>query len=261
MVMDLLQVDYLSINPLIDSLSLYLLGDFHRGSKSHRTDTTNKMIKSLHGRDDIAIILMGDLINNSIKDSVARQHDDTVDAQEQIDDIVDLLMPVKNHIACYIDGNHEDRSKKKTDLSPGWSIARILNLPYFSGVAPLKFSFGKNEKGDPVQYVVCARHGSAGGGTVGNSLNNLDKMKDIMFAHLYAMGHTHKPHWHMRQYLLPDMRSNHIKPVIQHFVGTGSYEGWSDYAQKCGYPTMPSGTVVMKLDGRRQHMEPWGLTV
>ena len=185
-----------------DTAIIVPIGDVHYGAVEHNNAEFRSFIDMVNNRDDVYVILVGDLINNSLRTSVANPFDETVRPDFQIDYMVDALYPIRKKIIGSVSGNHEYRTKKTADIDISRTIMKELGRDDYhrSNVAYLDVQLGRkeNEQGKrkskvPKQeWIIGVTHGSAGG-RVGNSVN---KAEDFWYAHsdldALIMGHTHK---------------------------------------------------------------------
>ena len=112
----------------------------------------------------LLIILGGDLLNNSLKSSVANIYEETMRPREQKRRMAEMLKPISHKILCAVNGNHERRSGKDADDDPTYDIMCKLDLEhlYRENMAFLCLRFG-NKKGDGLRnptYTFVVTHGA-----------------------------------------------------------------------------------------------------
>ena len=165
-------------------------------------------------------------------------------ANRQFKEMVEYLKPIakEGRLLGLLEGNHEYRIYKKTGFDIVDIMCDMLGCHYYRRGAYLDV-FLKN--GDPKtkrNYTFYCLHGSSMAYTKGGKLNALMRLKNVIDADVYMMGHVHA--------LLHDTSTRYIpvrkrgKLTLQfetkHYILTGAYlKYWGSYAQAKGYP--PSG--------------------
>lgn len=190
------------------------------------------------------IILGGDLINNGTRTSVSNVFEETLRPREQKRIMCDMLEPLKNHIICMVNGNHERRNKD-VDNNPTYDIACKLDIEtvYRENVAFVKIQMGeksrsRNGKKNPT-YVLVVTHGTGGGVLTGGSVNRNERFGYVLDgADALIVGHTHKPFVTQPAKIKIDSHNNNV--LIRPFkvISMTSFLGWGGYAaQKMLLPT------------------------
>lgn len=113
----------------------------------------------------------------------------------EIDNLCNVLEPIKELIKFGIDGNHEEAGVREGNLSLIEVICNRLGVPYCGDSAVLSFHIGVNvgRKARHNITIYCT-HGVGGGSTEGATLNTVAKLKkEFVGADAYICGHTHSP--------------------------------------------------------------------
>ena len=108
---------------------LFPIGDLHIGSPHFDKKELMNQLKLIdENRDKARIIIMGDLAETALKDSVgAGVYEQQENAQQQMMTAKVLLYPYRDLIDGIVTGNHEERTYKNSgfDLMLYFEICRI----------------------------------------------------------------------------------------------------------------------------------------
>jgi hypothetical protein len=201
-------------------------------------------------------LLTGDLLNNGIKSSVSPCYDEVIKpGDDQIDYLVDLLEPYADHFAGVIDGNHEYRSKKDVNISIAKVYADRLKIPYLGVHALLKFQFGKNNKGDALNYIAYMHHGHGGGAGRGGKTSKMIAQESIICrSDIYFRSHSHIIDAFPTSIADYDERSMTVFRRKMYHVSTGTWLDSSDYAERAEYNHLPIGCPDVYLSGTKKEI-------
>lgn len=177
--------------PQLSSLVVHGFCDLHIGSEQHEEKKLKRYLASVFEQENHYAVMLGDLIDNGLKGSKTNVYGQKMSPDDQLDAIGELLEPYKNRILCFVDGNHEKRTKLDVDIDLTRALARNLGLKHkYSDIMQyLKISVGKRKNGHvkmPV-YSMCCHHGA-----LGNKLT-LNNYAVNCGADVFVSGHTHRP--------------------------------------------------------------------
>lgn len=110
------------------TIRVYAIADVHIGARECDLDGFRSFLAKL-GPDDY-IVLVGDIINNGLKDSLTNVYEETIPPSAQIEKAVEILTPVKSKILGAVGGNHEARSRKAVDLDPMYAIMCMMGIQH-----------------------------------------------------------------------------------------------------------------------------------
>lgn len=213
------------------------------------------------------LIIGGDLIENgtrsSVGDSIFTQN---MSPSEQKEEMIKILEPVKDRILCFVQGNHERRSRKDADCCPLFDIAAKLDLEhlYREDIAFVSVGLGSRitpggalRKGtERPTYMLVVTHGTGGGIYTGSSLNRNDRFgyvidgMDVLFT-----GHVHKPFTDQPAKIKIDPYNKKVSIVPFKTVSASSWLEYGGYsAQKMLSPSSFCLTRV-KLYHRNKRIE------
>lgn len=180
-----------------EGIEVYGLSDMHIGSQEFDEGAFNRACRDIMAAPNRYAVLVGDMVDNSVKSSVTSPYEATMQPKAQRQYAADLLYPIKDRILGICAGNHEYRSSKDTDTDPAELIASKLGLEhlYRDSIAYVLVKVGERTSGHktPPTYSLCLMHGSSGGALLGAGLNKADQYAAIGGADLTILGHSHKP--------------------------------------------------------------------
>ena len=222
----------------IKNIDIIPLGDVHRGSPQFDEALFNKTIKYISENEDCYTILLGDLIDNALKNSKSNIYEATESPKDSIDWIIDKLTPIKHKILAYAPGNHEERTSREAGIDLSAYIAKCLDIEdrYSNGPFILYISLGtsRNRKGMYQTFTVFGTHGSGGGSSQAGAVNKILSLANIVpNADIYLMGHTHKPLITFEnRYLINSVAKTHVEHEALYVNGGSflSFEG--SYGEK-----------------------------
>jgi len=114
----------------LDELDTMWISDIHLGHHACDMDLVHRNIDHI-GEQELPFMDLGDLIENSTRDSVgAGVYEQTDIAQEQLEQAVELYQPVKHLLQGMHPGNHEMRAMNKGGLNLTRIMAQMLDVPY-----------------------------------------------------------------------------------------------------------------------------------
>lgn len=233
--------DFLPIKVQFDEkkykeLTIVPLGDVHYGSKEFNSVRWHKAVKRIQDDPNCYCVLLGDMIDNGLKNSLTNVYEQTATPREQKEWITAELTPIKDKILAAVGGNHERRSVRETSFDVMFDIMVRLGIEdrYRQGIAFLSVSFSNfkktGEKKARTYYHFAITHGAGGGQSptsIGNRLLNFGL--SLNGVDCLIVGHTHKPLTFPASRLVFDTRNRFIEVekftvvVAQSFLDYGGY--------------------------------------
>ena len=240
-----------------ESMEIHPLGDLHVGSREFDESAFLRWRDMILSKPNRYVVLLGDIVDNSVKSSVGSPYDAVLQPREQRIHAAELLAPIKDRIIAAVSGNHCYRTNKDTDTDPMEIVLSKLNLEhlYSPEMMYLYVSFPRpaSHSVTPPQYTVLLTHGNSGGMLIGAGLNRMEPYAMAMGADLMITGHTHKPSTAPLLRYVPNSRGVMTAREVRIMVCTG----WLSYA---GYPArkmlrpVPIAPNYAVLDGREYKM-------
>ena len=110
------------------TVKVWAVADVHIGSRECDMDGFKAFLDKVSKDGNAYIVLVGDIINNGVKDSLTNVYEETMPPSCQIEKAVELLTPVKDKILGAVGGNHCARSRRAVDLDPMHTICVMLSI-------------------------------------------------------------------------------------------------------------------------------------
>jgi len=236
------------------SIKVLALSDFHIGDSLCNLKLIRQVLDEVKKSNNTFIILNGDLMNNSIKNSVSSIYDEELSPMQAIVKLCDLLEPVKDRILVIHPGNHEWRSYKEDGIDIIRLVARQLGIEdrFSDGWWYLYLTLGMGNKQRPIMYTITGIHGYGGGRKNGGKINNLVEMSDKVIADVYVMGHTHTPIMTRNSIFVPDYQHKSLVQKDKYYLMTNSFLEYGGYGEQYGFTPSTNEHQEMILDGTKK---------
>lgn len=214
------------------------VSDVHLGAIEHNAKAWRDFCAWVADEPNTYLLLGGDLINNSVRNSVANPFDEVLRPREQKQRIVEYLAPLREKILACVSGNHEARTTKDSDQDITYDIMSKLDLEdiYRPNTAFLKISLGERGKGKPqpnVSYTFALTHGTGGGIYTGAAVNRNERYGNIIEGcDCLIVGHTHKGTITRPSKIKIDQQNNVVSVQSYLVVGCESWLNYGGYAMR-----------------------------
>lgn len=178
----------------LKAVNLYPIGDWHYGSKQCDTPFIKRTVERIQDDPNARWVGMGDLIENAIMGSKSDVYLQVKSPEDQIDDVVEMLTPIKDKCIFLMPGNHEERTMRAVGLHPDKIIASDLRVMYAGYSVVLALYLAPMSPKDTAHFrAVCYFHHNTGGGyTPGGKVNAAAKLRLIVpTADATFSGHSH----------------------------------------------------------------------
>ena len=235
-------------------IRIYPIADVHLGAAEHMTREWEQFCERV--KDEQAyIILGGDLINNSTRNSVSNIFDEVMRPRDQKRLMVEMLKPIRDRILCMTTGNHERRNRDVDD-DPSYDIACKLDIEdvYRENIAFLKIQIGNKELDgtrNPT-YLLTVTHGAGGGMLTGGAVNRAERFAYVLDGDALILGHTHKPFVTQPSKIKIDPHNNKVTLKPFKVISMTSWLQWGGYAaQKMLNPTSFCPQVITLCGTRK----------
>ena len=242
-----------------EDITLWLIGDVHIGAAECDEKRFKRDIETIAADPNARVILLGDLINNAVKNSVSNIYEERYRPAAQKRIAAEALEPIKDKILAAVGGNHELRSSKEVDDDPMYDIMCKLNLSdlYRQNAAFVKVMIGKtngNGRLNPT-YTIYATHGSGGGTTPGAGANRMQRTQAIFEGiDLFAQGHVHKAMNFYPERIRFDTHNNKIRRRTIACCIAPSYLEYGGYALRASLPPFANVTSTITLCGNKKRI-------
>lgn len=244
--------------PCKTDIEIIPIADTHIGGPDCDMKLLKTTIKYIEETPNCYTILNGDLIDNTIVESVGCVYENEYNPMEQIHEIIDLLKPIAKKILVMTGGNHEYRTKRQTGIDLTAIIALELGIKpvYVEDFWYLYLYFGekKGQKDKNMVYTLAGYHGSGGGRTSGAKINRLMEIMKTCVADVLIMSHVHDAMATKKIIYIPDYNNKTLTRKEIHFMITNSFLKYTGYAKRGGLSPNSTSPVKLILNAKNRHI-------
>lgn len=233
-------------------VDVLLLGDLHLGTEESEYE---KVIETVEKFQDTKIILLGDLIDNAIADSLGDVYSQVDNPHNAVKTVSHFLSKYKSRILGVIGGNHERRTWRKVGVDPIGLMCEQFGIPYSDDLMIVDLNI-KNQKGqrgsrNRTNYAIACHHGTSGGRFPEKSIRQHRYFQNMITnVDIYLTGHTHIPQTSKSATYEYDPHNKKIRVRnIQHIT----IPAWvqEKYARQKLLPPSPHEVLLIRLYGGR----------
>lgn len=231
-------------------LTIIPLADAHYGSKEFNETRWTNTLKRIQDDPHCFCVLVGDLIDNGLKNSLTNVYDATASPLEQKEWLRNELKPLAPKILAAVGGNHERRTAREVDQDPLYDV--MLHLGIEDKYRPnicfmqvrLVYDTAKAKNKQRCEWSFAITHGNGGGQYIGSSANKVQNFgMAIEGIDCLITGHTHKPLTFPAAKLVfghgAVLRRQFVVAVASSFLDYGGYP-----VQKLMTPTAQTTTEI-----------------
>lgn len=220
-----------------EEITIVPVADVHLGALEHAKKEWEQFCKTVLEKPNCYLILGGDLINNSIRSSVANPFDEVLRPREQKTRMVEYLTPIKDRILCAVSGNHERRSLKDDDVDLTYDIMTKLDIEnlYRENMAFVKVSIGqrKSQNCPETTFMFGVTHGTGGGIYTGAAVNRNERFGNVIEGlDCLIVGHTHKGTVSKPSKIVVDRRNAKVYMKSYTVISSVSWLNYGGYAMQ-----------------------------
>lgn len=182
-----------------NTLTIVPLADAHYGSKEFNETKWHNAIKRIQDDPHCFCVLVGDLIDNGLKNSLTNVYEATCGPREQKEWLIAELTPIKDKILGAVGGNHERRTVKEADDDPMYDVLIRLGKedvyrPNICFMQVKLFYMAAGKRKQRCDFSFAITHGVGGGMYIGSSANRATNFGMALDGiDCLITGHTHKP--------------------------------------------------------------------
>lgn len=245
-----------------DSLIIVPTGDVHYGSPYFSLKHYSRHLAFIADNLNVYTVLMGDLIESSIKTSKGDIYRQVGTPQDQRDWQIEQLLPIKDKILGSVIGNHEERVYKEVGIDISADIAAALGVPYRAEGVMLKVCFGSRvaeHKERKWTFFGYCTHGYGGARTAAAKAVKVERTSTYIHSDFYIMSHDHVVNAANAVYLMPDERAyldaktgfkmGKVTAHTKKLLKSNSFLMWGGYAEIGGFPPTSLETPFVRLSG------------
>ncbi len=247
------------LSPALTDVSIVILSDLHYGNPYCSVKHFQRVVDFIKITPNCYCFLNGDLLEAVTKISRGDIYKQKITPQEQRDEVIELLKPIKDKILGVTTGNHEQRIYNETGVDLTADVACALNAPYRAEGMLYKLSFGdgnSNHTGKPYVFWGYLTHGYGGARTKAAKAVKIERLATWIHADFYAMSHDHVVNAAPSIYLIPDNRgiineegflSGKVVAHRELLIKTNAYLKWGGYSEFGGFPPSDLTTPLVQL--------------
>lgn len=235
------------------------IGDVHIGDKSFNKGARKKLqsyIDWVGSNPNARVFLNGDIFNVASRCSKTSPFETNTNEYMEA---LDIFAPIKKQIIGANEGNHEHRLIDMFGISPTQYLCRELEIPYTKWSCVVKLQAGRrrgrtNDNRWCQTYWLYFHHTSGGAGTIGNGVNKVTKLQDIVQGvDVYFGSHNHQKAAGEATVFTPSMQKNEMVERKVFYIDCGSFMSYVDnYAEQKMYRPTSMGTPIVKFSGLRE---------
>lgn len=171
-----------------DEVKIIPIGDIHISSVEDEMEIRRLFEKCRN--ENIYIALMGDLIENSTKYSIADGvYRQKLQAEEQFEVFKQLAYDYSDIVLFYTQGNHERRTKIHANVDVAKMICEIVHVPYVSGRC---FGIFENKNQNYSKYFHASHKVTNAVNFDAKRKGAYTKIKEQVCADIFMSGHNHE---------------------------------------------------------------------
>ena len=225
-----------------DNAYIFTLSDLHVGASS--LPYLKSLIEFISNIDNAYVIVSGDLLNNTTKNSVGSVLEEYASGTEQVKLAVELLTPIKSKIVAIVgSGNHERRSQLDCYITLTEMVATLLGIPE---KYTYEFAIGYINCKD-VCYIYTDIH----------KHNRALDYYDYFNADILITEHTHQLNFHEKVVINHNKYTK--KPAFKtvYRIENGSALAYPSYSKIGGMKPLPIGMYVVEVSGKKHDIKIW----
>lgn len=240
---------------------VYPLADWHIGDQNCILTQIGETLNEIEKNPYALAVLNGDLMNTALKTSVSDVYSEMLTPMQQVERLVDMLLPIKDKIIGVTTGNHENRVYRNDGLDLMRLVCRELGIEdkYAPEGVLIFLSFGQKAQshhtdGQKQTYTIYATHGSGGGRKEGAKAIRLADMGCIVDSDVFLHSHTHLPMIMKENYFRVNMGNGSASCVERLFVNTAASLGYGGYGQSMEFKPNSVSCPVIRLESQKKKM-------
>jgi predicted phosphodiesterase len=229
--------------PKAEQIQIIPVGDIHLGSPNCNLKYLKDTLDYIAKTPDCYVIGMGDYIESILpKDSRFDPSQDFKIIDEYVENMKQILLPIREKILCLLTGNHEYHLHTDGYGDITMRLSKELQVAYAGFSCFLRLE----TKEKPVRKIVIyAHHGWFSGRLRGAKINNLENMMRDYEADVYLAGHSHDLFATRRVRLSWEGAKKIVFANTGSFLETSTW-GTCGYGERAGYPPQKLGVVKLK---------------
>jgi hypothetical protein len=238
-------MEYIKIQNRKKAVRLYPLVCMHLGAQQCDEKFIKEHVYRAKHDPDGLVVYMGDGGECVTKLSKGDVYAQTMSPQEQIDECVEIMKPIRNKLLFGIRGNHGNRVYKETGVDFDKNLCERLGMPYLGASTFMQLVVGN------VAYDTFWHHGIDSGAPLVTKVRRAETFSHFIDADAIFTAHSHVAMELQQAALLFANNKKHevgTKLRSQYICGSG-YDSRSGYAEDKGYPPLLPSYIEVEFSG------------
>jgi len=242
----------------LTDVQIVVLSDLHYGNPYCSVKHFGRTIDYIKENENCYCLLNGDLCESAIRTSKGDIYRQVGSPDDQKQQIVEWLLPVKDKVLGMTTGNHEARIADVAGTDISAYIAERLEVPYRAEGMLYKLSFGdgsNHTKGRPYVFWLYMTHGYGGARTRGAKAVKVERLSHWQLADVFCMSHDHEVNVAPLVRFVADPRGTEQGSFISGavtekrimLIKSNAYVKFGGYAESGGFAPSDLSTPIINL--------------
>lgn len=171
----------------------------------------------------------------------------------------ELLDICKDKVIAVINGNHEERTKRRVGVDLLSVLCKERNITYSQDIAVIDIQVGTHARirgSKRIQYTIVCGHGYTAARTIGGKITANGRLVDVVVnGDIYLTAHTHQPSIVKISRLEADTRNKKIMEREAFLITVPSWVGYEHYAAKKFMHPSAGGHIEIMLSGLKKNVQ------
>lgn len=242
-------LEYVSKTLVGESVKVVGVADLHIGAP---TSDFKEFLSQI--RDDQYFILLGDVLDLALRDSVGDVYSSVVNPEKQIQIFTDWVGSIRHRVLGVVAGNHELRLKKRFGMTVINELCRVCNIPYSDDILVIDLKLNPTTRGRAkVQYSVVCAHGYTFARGIGGKITGNGRIIDVVKnGDVYLTAHTHQPSVVSVGWFEVDSRHSRLAQRNALLITVPSWLGYEHYCANSFLHPSARGFVEVQFSGDKK---------
>lgn len=230
-----------------NGVTIYPFVCWHIGASQSDEKFIREMIDRVKDDPSARWIYMGDggeCVTKASKGCVFTQ---TMSIQEQFNELVDLMKPIRKKALFGVNGNHGNRVFKETGMSFDESLMLALGIPYMGTACFWNLEVGRSI------YSIFTHHGLSSGATISSKISAAKKVENFLHCDAIMSAHSHIaaeiPPRHVA-FIDKDADDPIRWTTTYEYICGCAYDSRTGYAEEKGYSPILPAHVSLDFSGK-----------
>lgn len=239
----------------VDKIKIVIIQDYHIGDPLSDRKKIEEDIKEVRDNKNTYAVVNGDIFNWASKTSVSDVYTEVYSPMDELNEVIELLKPIKDKILTIQTGNHERRAYKSEGIDLMRIVAQALRLEsvYSNASTLLWIRLGNDKRNKRVCYKLYITHGARSGRKEGSKMQACIDMESIIDADVYIMGHTHLTFACKLGHFRTNDGNSSVSKVDVLFLSSGAKLKYGGYGEIAGFRPLSEATAYCFLDGKTRN--------